>query len=493
MRQIVKTFNNLVNKTIFKVQNKTNNNFKISSFNKYLITFIASLFIYLFYLLIPLLYEKTWVQTNIERKLLNEFKVNLSTSADISYRILPAPHFLIKDSQILVNEGKKAKSVAKIQDFKVFLSQRNFFDKEKMNIKKIVISDANFTLLRSDLNLLNKLISKKFSNKKIKIKNSNIFFKDNLGEIISIIKMDKVVLFFDDKKLSNFLNLKGEIFNIPFTFEFNNLKDSNEYKNINFSSKLLGLNIFNQSTTEKKLTSGKNIISFLNSTINTEYNIKEKLLIFKSDNSRLDSSQVIFGGELLINPFNLDLNIHLNDHKISKLFDINPILIEFIKSGLLFNDNISVNSSLHIYSNIKNEIFHNAKINFHIINGKINFNKTNFVNDQIGSLQLSNSNLFYKNNKMVFNSDILINIKNSENLFSLLNTNKSSRKNFKNILVNLDYNFLSNKIKFNSLKIDNNSVDKQFLTIIDGFNDNDLNNLNKSRRLLNELFKIYSG
>ena len=103
MKQIIKNFNNLIKRTILKVQNKTNNNFNISVFNKYLITFIISLFLYLFYLLIPLLYDKTWLQANIESKLLNEFKVNLSTSADISYRILPAPHFLIKDSKIIFN------------------------------------------------------------------------------------------------------------------------------------------------------------------------------------------------------------------------------------------------------------------------------------------------------------------------------------------------------------------------------------------------------
>ena len=93
MKKIVKKFNNLVKNTIVKLQNKTNNNLKISNFNKYLITIVCSLFVYLFYLSIPILYDKTWVQTNIEKKLLNEFKINLSTSANISYRILPAPHF----------------------------------------------------------------------------------------------------------------------------------------------------------------------------------------------------------------------------------------------------------------------------------------------------------------------------------------------------------------------------------------------------------------
>ena len=159
----------------------------------------------------------------------------------------------------------------------------------------------------------------------------------------------------------------------------------------------------------------------------------------------------------------------------------------------LFNDNISVNISINTNSNIKNEIFQNAKINFHIMNGKIDFDKTTFINNDIGSLQFGSSNLFFKNNDLVFSGDILIDIKNSENLFSFLNTSKSSRKIFKKILVNLEYNFNDNKITFNSLKIDDSEVESQLLTIIDNFNDNNINNLNKSRRLLNELLKAYAG
>ncbi|MDC1139558.1 hypothetical protein OAT04_01685 [Candidatus Pelagibacter sp.] len=488
MKQIIKKFNNLVKRTIFKVENKTNNNFNISTFNKNLIFFVGLLFFYLFYLLIPLLYDKTWVQTNVESKLQNEFKINLSTSANISYRILPAPHFLIKDSKILVPDEGKQKSIAEIKDFKIFLNQRNFFDKKKMNIKKIVISNANFSLLRSDLKLLNELTDQNFSNKRININDSNIFFKDSLEEVISIIKINKLGLFFDDEKLYNFLNLKGKIFNVPFVFEFISHNESVKYKKINFSSKSLKLDILNKSTIEKKLISGENNISFLESKINTKYSIKEKLITFKSNDLKSN-----YTGELSINPFDLNFNIYLDNYKISKIFNINPILIEFIKSGLLFNDNISVNSSIIINSNLKNEIFQNAKINFHIINGKIHFDKTKFINDKIGSLQFTNSNLFYKNNELVFNSDLLIDIKNSKNLFSLLNTNKSSRKDFKTILLNLDYNFLTNRIKFNNLKIDNNDTNEQFLTIINDFNIKDLNNPNKGRRMLNDLLKAYVG
>ena len=494
MKKIIKYFNNSIQRTIFKVQNKTNNNFNISVLNKYLIAFIIGLFIYLFYLLLPLMYNKTWVQKNIESKLLNEFRIDLNASADITYRILPAPHFLIKDSKINVNDDDKKKSIAEIKVFQVFLSQANFFDKEKMNIKKIVINNANFTLLENNIKLLKNFSKKNFSNKKIIIKNSNIFFKNKLKEVIFIIKVESGLFFFDNKKLLNLLNLEGEVFNIPFDFNFQNRNDDTKYEEVNLNFKSLKLDIFNQLFIDKdNLIIGESIISFLKNIIKTKYNIEEKLIIFKSDKSRMNNLQVNYGGLLSINPFNLDLNIYLTNYRISKLFNINSIVTEFIKSELLFNENISINTSLFIDSSTQNTLFKNAEINFNVVSGKINFDKTILINNEIGSLKLSNSNLFFKDNNLIFNSDILIDVKNSDRLFSFLNTNKSLRKDFKNILINLDYHFLDKQIKFNSVKIDNIKINDEFLTIIHGFKGNNFNNFNNSRRLINQLLEAYDG
>jgi hypothetical protein len=493
MKKIIKNFDNLIQRTIFKVKNKTNINFNISNFNKFLISFIALLFVYLFYLLTPLLYNKAWLQTSIENKLLNEFKMELSTSANISYRILPSPHFLIKDSKILVNKDNIKKSIAEIKEFKVFLYQGNFFNKEKLNIKKIVINDANFTLLRSDFILLNKFKKEKFSKKKIEINNSKIFFKDNLKEIILIIKIDKTDLFFDNKKLSNILTSKVEVFNIPFVFNFDGRNDSINYEKINLKSKKIKLNISNKSTVEKELTLGENNISFLTSSINTKYSVREKLIIFKSNTSKLSNSQVSYDGRLSINPFDLNFNIYLDNHRISKLLNINPILVEFIKSGVLFNENISVKNFISINSNEKNEIFQNAKINFNIINGKLNLDNSIFVNNKIGLLKLDNSSLFIENDNLILNTNIFFKIKDSDALFSFLNTNKKSRKNIRNVLINLDYNFLKDEINFNDIKIDNNNVSDKFLNVFEDLSDNSSNNMIKSRRLINQLLSIYEG
>ena len=494
MKKLIINFNNSIKKTIFKVQNKTNNNFKISNFNKYLIIFIGLLFFYLFYLLIPLFYDKNWVQSNIENKILQDFKINISTSSNFSYRILPSPHFLMKDSIILIEDDKKLKSIAEIKLLKIFLSQGKFLDKKKMNIKKVIIENANFSLSGNEFKLLIKSSNNQFSKKKIEVYNSNIFFKDHSSEVISIVKMNKALLFFDDKKLLNLFSLKGETYALPFDFSFSNENNSVKNKEINFNAESLKLNIFNKSVDGKnKSTNGKNIIKFLNSAIITQYYIKNKLIIFTSDNSKIKNSKIIYNGELSINPFDLNLNINLDNYKIFKLFNINNILIEFIKSGLLFNENISVNTSILANSNIKNEIFQNAKINFNIVGRKINLNNTKFINDKIGSLKLNNSDLFLKNNNLVLNTDIVISIDNLDKLFSFLNTNKLSRKKIKNILINLDYNFSTNQIHFNKVEIDKKKVSDKFLKIIDGFNDNNFNNLNKSRVLINKMFDNYDG
>ena len=494
MKNIVKNFNNLIKKTIFKVKNKTNNKFKISNFNKFLITSIGILFLYTFYLLIPLLYDKNWVKKSIENKLLTEFKINLSPSSDISYRILPAPHFVIKDSKILSNNSKNQESIADVKNLKIFLSKKNFFNKEDMDIKSVSINRANFTLLKHDFEVLNSSSNIKFSNKKIEINKSNIFFRNNLNDIITIVKIDNAILFFDDEKLLNLFNLAGNVFTIPFTYKLNNQIDLIKKKKIDFEAKSLNLNILNESIKNKKnSTSGKNIISFLNSKIDTNYVGENKTITFTSNDSGIDSTKIDYNGKLSINPFDLNLNINLNNYKISRLFNFNPILIEFFQSGLLFNDSISLSASINANSNTKEEIFNNAEIKFSILNNKMNFNNTKFINDNIGILELRNSNLFLKNNNLILNTDLLFDIKNSDRLFSFLNTSKKSRKEIKSVLINLEYDFLSNEIKFQNIKINNNEVSDQFLNVIEGFTNNNSNNLIKSRQLLNKLLNIYEG
>jgi len=483
MKQIIKKFNNLIKKTIFKLENKTNNKFHISTFNKYIITIISILFAYTFYLLIPLLYDKNWVQNKIVTELNDEFNINLSDSLDISYRILPKPHYLIKNTKT---------TLAEIKVLNVFISQNNFFNKDNAKINEVVIEEANFSLLSNNFKMLYESSDEKFSEQKIKINNSNIFFKDNLNEVISIIKISNAFLFFDEKNLFNLFNLKGEIFNIPFKLKYQNTLDLK--KKIEIKAPDLKLQIINEIfKIDQGLVSGKNNISILGSSINTKYNINDQIVIFQSDGSRAHNSKINYNGQLAINPFDLNLIINLDDYKISNLFTSNSIINEFIKSGLFFNENISVHTLVNIKSKKKDEIFNEAKLELRVLNGKINFDNTIFINNNIGLIEVSNSDLFLENNKLVLTSNLSIDIKDADRLFSFLNTNKKSRKDIKNIKLSIIYDFLSNQIELKNIKINNNDVSSQFNNIAEGFIDNNSNNLTKSRRLLNELINLYEG
>ncbi|WP_278386408.1 hypothetical protein [Candidatus Pelagibacter ubique] len=483
MKQIVKNFNNLIKKTIFKVENKTNDKFHVSKFSKYLISVIVVLFIYIFYLSIPLLYDKNWIQNKIVTKLGNEFNINLDNSFNFSYRILPKPHYLIRDSKT---------SLAEIKTLNVFISQNNFFNKDSIRINEVVIEEANFSLLSNDLKPLYKDSENKFSKKKIKINDSNVFFKNNLNEVISIIKISNAFLLFDEKNLFNLFDLKGEIFNIPFKLKYENVL--NLRKQIEINAPDLKLKVINDFfKKDENLSSGISNISILSSSINTKFNIKDQIAIFQSDGSRIYNSKIDYNGQLAINPFDLNLKINLYDYKISNLFTPNSIINEFIKSGLLFNENISVQTLVNIKSTKKDEIFNEAKLELRILNGKISFDKSVFINNNIGLMEISNSDLFLDNDKLFLSSNLSIDIKDIDKLYSFLNTSKNSRKNIRNIKLNIIYDFLSNQIELKNIKINDNDVSSQFNNIAEGFIDINSNNLTKSRKLLNELINLYDG
>ncbi|MDC1345297.1 hypothetical protein N8195_03855 [Candidatus Pelagibacter ubique] len=483
MKQIVKNFNNLIKKTIFKVENKTNDKFHVSKFSKYLISAIVVLFIYIFYLSIPLLYDKNWIQNKIVTELGNDFNINLGNSVDFSYRILPKPHYLIRDSKT---------SLAEIKTLNVFISQNNFFNKDSIRINEVVIEEANFSLLSNDLKPLYKDSENKFSKKKIKINDSNIFFKNNLNEVISIIKISNAFLLFDEKNLFNLFDLKGEIFNIPFKLKYENAL--NLRKQIEINAPDLKLKVINDFfKKDENLSSGISNISILSSSINTKFNIKDQIAIFQSDGSRIYNSKIDYNGQLAINPFDLNLKINLYDYKISNLFTPNSIINEFIKSGLLFNENISVQTLVNIKSTKKDEIFNEAKLELRILNGKISFDKSVFINNNIGLMKISNSDLFLENDKLFLSSNLSIDIKDIDKLHSFLNTSKNSRKNIRNIKLNIIYDFLSNQIELKNIKINDNDVSSQFNNVAEGFIDINSNNLTKSRKLLNELINLYDG
>ena len=112
--------------------------------------FISFLFfVYLLYLSIPSLYDTGRVQKDIIKKLDKDFELNFGLSTDISYRILPKPHFIIKDCELVEIDSNVTNRIAEIQYLKVFIGQGNFFSK-KIYLKSLHISNANFFIKKNN-------------------------------------------------------------------------------------------------------------------------------------------------------------------------------------------------------------------------------------------------------------------------------------------------------------------------------------------------------
>ena len=400
---------------------------------------------------------------------------------------------MVEDSKIIIDYEDKPVEISEIKKLKIFFYQGNFFKKENINLKKVYINDANFLLQARDLKFLNNASNYKFSNKKITINNSNVFFKDDEKETIAIMKIPKGSFFYNDLKLKNIFTVKSKIFKTPFIFDLIKNFDTKKKETI-ISSDKLKLKISNElENFSEDIIRGLGTISILNFKTQTKYRIEKNSIFFESDDTIIKNPNLNYKGKLFTKPFNLDLAINLKKYELSKLLNLDSVFSELIKNELLFNKNISANTSILILKNKNSEFFDSSLVHFNITNGSINFNKSKFINDKIGFLEINNSNLFYANNDLVLNIDLLIKIKDSENLFSLLQTPKNLRNEINEIKVNLDFNFLSNQIDVNRIKLVGIDDNDEALRIMEEFNDVENLNFHKSRRIFNKLLSAYFG
>ena len=89
--------------------------------------------------------------------------------------MFPRPHFHFKNISLNA-EGKK---FASIESFRIYLSFKKFFEKEKLKIQYLKIKKAKFNFEITSFPILLKFFDKKLSKLDVDIYNSNIFLKDN--------------------------------------------------------------------------------------------------------------------------------------------------------------------------------------------------------------------------------------------------------------------------------------------------------------------------
>ena len=496
-KKIISLFDNIsyyINK-IFTYKFKNNTFNKTSNFNKVLIFLISILFLYLFYLSIPSLYNKGKLQKDLSDKLLSEFKINFSISSEINYSILPSPHFLVENAKIFDDDQNLPKEISQIKKLKIFISQKKLFDQKNIIINKVLIQDANFSIQKKHLKFFNDYKVNKFSEKKLFIKKSNIFYKNKDNEAVALFLLQDLELSYDKKKSLNKIKSNGTVFNVPLTINWNkNFKDKKSFSL--FKSKKLMLEMKNTSFTKGDNKIIENDILSLNNKISSIVELKKNSINFFSNKNKIKNNSLVYKGKINLEPFDFQLGIDLEKINIDKLLSPNFLFLELLKTDLLFNKNLSTSISLNSKKITKNKLFDSCKIIFNINNGKIDLNKSSLISKKIGSLNLSNSQIRLIDKKLKFRGSFNFDIKDQKEFYRIFLIPKVNRTSVQKIYFDLEADIFENRLKIYNFAINekNSELNDSIEIFLKNYGKNiKIDNWIDLKNLTNLIFKSYTG
>ena len=169
--------------------------------------------------------------SKIKKQLQNEFDIELILPEKVRYSMFPIPSFYLSNVKIAENGNQ----IGIIEEMKLCLTFNKFLNKEKINIQDIHIKNSKFEIYNNDLKNLKNFLNKKINEKKLYIRNSNVFFKNSDDEVYLILNIDKTQSFYDKENLNNVVKINGDIFNNPINLNFTN---DPKIKNLNFELNL---------------------------------------------------------------------------------------------------------------------------------------------------------------------------------------------------------------------------------------------------------------
>ena len=461
----IKILKNKLNK-INHLKNKFN---QISNFNKFLIFFISTLFLYLFYASTPSLYDYQKLQSQLKTHLINEYNLNVNISDKIQYKILPSPHFEVKESTIYRDVKSDENKLAKVDNLKIFVSIANIHNQDKLQLKNIEIKESIFFLNKNNKKFVFNYLKNKNTDKKIFIKKSKFFLMDK-NETISIFPIKDINFRYDKIKFVNEVIINGKAFNSNFNLDIK--KYFFEDESLNFILKFPQINL---SVTSKLLPTNKNKykifykVNFLGSEIKSEFDFDKNSATFKSINSKVFNSQIDFEGVAEFQPFFITSNIILDQINLIKLLNNKAMLFRFLDKKNLIHKNFNSEITIDIKKFSRDNIFDNGILFIKIENGLIKFKDSSFNSKNWGSLKILSSDFYNNNNKFFLNSKIIIDIKNQKKFYNVFQIPKIYRMDIKKINLDFVINLTSKMTKITNFKINNiisNNLTKKINKVI---------------------------
>ena len=479
---ILRTFTDFIAKFIHKFDKKNLKVSKSSIFNFILISSISSVFLYLIYLSIPSFYKDD-LHIKLVKDLQKSFNQDLSLPKNIKYSIIPKPHFIYSDVKFLDKDETKISNFAEIKKLKIFISQKNLFNKQKIKIKYIVIEDGNFYFNKNNLKKLNFVFKSKI-NSDILIKKSNLFYKNNNKELVTLLSSKDIKFEFDKKNQRNLITLIGKIFNTSIKIQ-SDIDYISKKNNTNIYLKDLKLKIKNESIYKKKYSSYNQIKSF-RTNLNSNIKINENRLYIKSNESNFQQIPLNYTIDIDLDPFSFNSTIHLDKINFNKLGS--PIIIEdLVKNFILGNEVINGNIIFKIDEIKNNKLIDDLDLLLNLNFGKISFKKTKFKIKKIGTLNIISNSFQLNDDRLNFKGNFKLEIKNEKNFYKKFMIPKKNRFTLKNIEINSMYSFATNKFYVDKIIFNNdkkNIIDLQY---------EEIDNWAKFKKLIQNSTVFYSG
>jgi len=483
-----------INSLLKKKLNKLNFLFEKDKFLTFLsfkrgFMFLSALIVLTFsYLSIPNFYDTSNLINNIKNQLYKDLNIDFSLSEEFSYNLFPKPNLTFQEIKFL-NQDKK---FASVDEMKIYISFSNLFASNDIRIKNINLNKVNFDLNKKNYNFFVKLLNSNFSNFNLEIENSNIFYRNIENEVLFINKIDQLKYYYDLKDNKNIFVANNEIFNIPYTVELKNHKDEKKiFTKVNFDFlKLQVKNILSYKQIQKN-----GLIEFTYNKKKSEgtYQLNNNLFNFNYLNKSLGND---FKYEGIINfiPFFSKISGDIDIINLNKLFNPDTILVQLFKSELLNNKNLNINVIINAEQIIPFRDLNNLVFKIRIEDGLLDISETKFSWLDYVDFQIFDSLLYVRDNNLVLDSNISIDIHNSSEVYKFFQTPRNFRKKINKIKFNFVYNFDQEITNLNNIEIDN-LVNPEVNKILDQFISKDtiLQNRIYFKSLINEAIKSYAG
>jgi hypothetical protein len=324
---------------------------KLSIFNNkfFLIHLPVSIVFFGFlYFLIPTFYN--YNEKNIENILCKKNNIECSIKGKVSYNFYPTPR--IKITNLLVTTlSTTQKPLAKINQVEIILSIKNLLAKEKHKFKSIKIKEYEVNYNFINTKKYKKILSDKINFIPLKFLNGKVILF-NGENYVAVIKNAKIDLISKNNKKQ--YELKGNFLNDKIYISLDKEKEDNDLLT-ELVIKMSDLNLltkvsFNESESEKNLTTGNILIKKGKQRFTGIYSYKDNIIEIKKSNLRNVFLEGKLTGEVKFVPyFDFDLDLSLNSINFTKLY---TSFLSFNESDQkeLFKINKKLNGKLSLSS-----------------------------------------------------------------------------------------------------------------------------------------------